>query len=82
MPRNSDLKSTPGFAQLFEDDRILWDEEKLGKFLSKRVLELGPLEGAHTYMLQQLGAKEIISIESNKRAFLKCLIIKNILTGL
>ena len=43
-----------------------------------RILELGPLEGAHTYQLEKLGAAEIVAIEANKEAFLKCLIIKEL----
>jgi SAM-dependent methyltransferase len=46
-----------------------------------RVLELGPLEGAHTYQLEKLGAASILAIEANAEAFLKCLITKEI-TGL
>src|SRR5437764_1159033 len=38
------------------------------------VLELGPLEGAHTYQLEQLGAARILAVESNVEAYLKCLI--------
>lgn len=68
-----------GSLPLFEDARIIWADEKLGGFKDKTVLELGPLEGGHTFMLERLGASSIISIESNKRAFLKCLIVKNIL---
>lgn len=42
-----------------------------------RILELGCLEGAHSLMLQSLGAKEVIAIEARKENFLKCLVIKN-----
>ena len=44
-----------------------------------RVLELGPLEGAHTYQLARLGAESILSIEANAEAYLKCLVTKEIL---
>ena len=50
-----------------------------GRFDGMRILELGPLEGAHSYQLEQLGAASITAIESNAQAFLKCLVIKNIL---
>lgn len=52
-----------------------------GRFDGMRVLELGPLEGAHTYQLEKLGATSILAIELNTEAFLKCLITKEI-TGL
>lgn len=68
-----------GYAGLFEDPRIAALLERAGGMAGKRVLELGPLEGGHTYMLSQAGAKEIISIESNQRAFVKCLITKEVL---
>ncbi len=47
-----------------------------GSLAGKRILELGPLEGAHTYRLEALGAAEIIAVEANVQAWLKCLIVK------
>lgn len=64
-----------GVADLFNDQRI----RMLNDFISvqgKSILELGPLEAGHTYMLQHMGAAEILGVESNSRAFLKCLIVK------
>jgi SAM-dependent methyltransferase len=78
MPTGSGLKSEPGPAGLFEDGRITWADEMLGGFKGKNILELGPLEGAHSYMLQKIGANTITSIESNQRAFMKCLSVKEI----
>ena len=78
MPAGSNLIAMPGFAGLFEDARIDWAAEILGGFADKTCLELGPLEGGHSYMMQRMGAKKIISIEANSRAFLKCLCIKEI----
>ncbi len=75
--------SVPGYGlgntPLFDDDRIRWIEQQCGGVRGKRVLELGPLEGGHTYMLSQAGAATITSIESNTTAFLKCLIVQNAL---
>jgi hypothetical protein len=42
------------------------------------ILELEPLEGAHTYQLAKLGADRILAIEGNAEAFLKCLVVKEI----
>ena len=78
MPDDSGLVTKPGKSRLFDDDRIKWIEEILGGFHSIDILELGPLEGGHSYMLQRMGAKKITSIEANTRAFLKCLCIKEI----
>ena len=61
----------PGFAmKAFAGDRA-------GRKL--RVLELGPLEAAHTYQFEKMGVDEIVAVESNIEAFLKCLIVKNLL---
>ncbi|MBW4693767.1 MAG: class I SAM-dependent methyltransferase [Lyngbya sp. HA4199-MV5] len=67
-----------GAAQLFSDVRIDWLVETIGGVVDKNVLELGPLEGGHTYMLEKLGASSIVAIESNTHAFLKSLIIKEL----
>jgi SAM-dependent methyltransferase len=68
-----------GHAGLFDDGRIKWFAEQCGGFEGKRVLELGPLEGGHTSMIARAGAADVIAIESNTRAFLKCLIVQNAL---
>jgi len=68
-----------GAALLFDDDRINWLEQQADGFEGKSVLELGPMEGGHTYMLWKAGASPIIAIEGNKRSYLKCLITKELL---
>ena len=68
-----------GHIGLFEDGRVKWFEERCRGFQGKTALELGPLEAAHTYMLALGGASRIVSIESNQRAFLKCLIVQQAL---
>ena len=68
-----------GTIPLFEDPRIDWAAEQLGGFKGQRVVELGPLEAGHTYMLESMGAESILAIEANKRAYLKCLIVKEVL---
>lgn len=68
-----------GNADLFEDARITWFAEQVGGFEGKTALELGPLEGGHSYMLEKLGAESVVAIEGNTRAFLKCLIVKELL---
>lgn len=51
-----------------------------GRFDGMKILELGPLEGGHTYQLERLGAGSILAIEANVEAYLKCLIVKDILS--
>ena len=78
MPDGSGLQSKPGTATLFSDGRIDWAKKVFGGIADQDILELGPLEGAHSYMLQEAGARSITSIEANTRAFLKCLCVKEL----
>lgn len=68
--------AVPAFV---DDSRVLWGEEALGGFTGAKILELGPLEGAHSYMMEHRGAASVKAIESNGRAFLRCLIVKELL---
>jgi hypothetical protein len=68
-----------GAAPHFEDGRIQWLERACGGFAGKSILELGPMEGGHTYMLAQAGASRVLAIEANSKAFLKCLLVQNAL---
>jgi hypothetical protein len=68
-----------GTALLFDDARIEWAETELGGFEGQTILDLGPLEGGHPAMFERSGAKEILAIEGNTRAFLKCLVTKEVL---
>ncbi len=68
-----------GSAKLFEDARVKWGVGALGGVEGARCVELGPLEGAHTYLLEQAGAEHVTAIEANTDAFLKCLVTKELL---
>jgi hypothetical protein len=57
-----------------------WAFDRLGGLEAKTVLELGPLEAAHSYMAQAGGAAHLTAVEANRNAFLKCLIIKELFT--
>jgi hypothetical protein len=76
-PPFDSLKAGP--MALFQDVRIAWVVQALGGIGGFTVLDLGPLEGGHAYMLEHAGASFITSIEANTRAYLKCLISKEIL---
>jgi hypothetical protein len=78
MPAGSGVVSSPGPNPLFDTPHIRRAQRLLGGFGGKTVLELGPLEGAHSYMLQRGGAERVVAIEANSRAFLKCLCVKEI----
>ncbi|SFH15293.1 class I SAM-dependent methyltransferase [Methylobacterium gossipiicola] len=65
-----------GNAQLFFDARIRLFDEAIGGFAGKKVLELGPLEAGHTYAMTLFGASEIVAVEANRDAFLRCLVVK------
>ena len=68
-----------GRAQLFDDERIHWTLERFGPLDGQSVLDLGPLEGGHTYMALRAGAARVVAIEGNTRHFLKCLLVKDLL---
>ncbi len=77
----AELGVQAGSFLLFEDPRLNWALEILGGVQDRTILELGPLEAGHTFILDRAGAKQITAIEANVRAYLKCLIVKE-LTGL
>lgn len=64
---------------LFDDPRIAWMIERLRPNDRWRILELGPLEGGHTAMLERAGTTDIVAVEAHERAFLRCLVVKNLL---
>lgn len=68
-----------GEASLFEDPRVSWAFDRLGGVAGKAVLDLGPLEGAHSYMAEQGGASRVVGVEANRMAYLKCLVTKELL---
>jgi SAM-dependent methyltransferase len=68
-----------GEAPLFEIEHVPWGVDLLGGVRGQRVVELGPLEGGHTFILDRMGAREVVAVEANTRAFLKCLISKELL---
>jgi Protein of unknown function (DUF1698) len=67
-----------GTVFLFEDERVAWALEHLGDVAGRSVLELGPLEGGHTWQMIRAGAR-VTAVEANTRAYLKCLIVKEVL---
>ena len=67
-----------GKLPLFQDPRIAWAIGTFGDLTGRSVLELGPLEAAHTSMLAKAGA-HVDAIESNEIAYFKCLITREIL---
>ncbi|MBC8104440.1 MAG: class I SAM-dependent methyltransferase, partial [Cytophagales bacterium] len=74
----ADIRSG-GESPLFDDPRVAWAIEQIGGISGKTVLELGPLEGGHTYQFDRAGAASIVAVEANTRGYLKCLIAKEVL---
>lgn len=70
-----------GTSRLFDDSRLQALIDLAGGVRGRRVLELGPLEAAHSYMLEHAGAESVVAIEACVLSYLKCLIVKEI-TGL
>jgi hypothetical protein len=74
-PEHADLHA--GTVPLFDDQRIAWLADRLD-LSGNDVLELGSLEGGHSYMLQKFGVARVAAVESNSRAYLKSLVVKEI----
>ena len=70
---------TTGSIPAFDDPRIHWALGEIGGVAGRTVLELGPLEGGHSYLLERAGARAVLAIEANAHAYLKCLLVKEIL---
>jgi hypothetical protein len=52
---------TAGEIPLFEDERVEWALGHLGNVAGRTVLELGPLEGGHSSMLERAGALAVVA---------------------
>lgn len=78
MPDELEVDSK-GKGKLHDDGRIHWAGSMLGGFADKTILELGPLEACHTAMMESAGAKSVLGIEANSKAFLRCLVVKELL---
>jgi hypothetical protein len=76
MPPETGLVA--GKAFLYADTRIAWLSRQYD-FRDKSILELGPLEGFHSYMLDRAGAASVDAIEANALAFMRCLVTKEVL---
>lgn len=76
-----ELGLSAGTEPMFEDPRVrIFGSENIpGGIAGKSILELGPFEAYNTYHFEQLGAREVISIEGNNINLLKCLILKQAL---
>lgn len=68
-----------GGAIALEDDARFsaWLETGV-EIRGKRVLELGPLEGAHSKYLCEAGAREVVAVEGRPQNYLKCCLVKNV----
>lgn len=76
FPAHVNVKA--GDNPLYNDGRLQWLTTQT-PVAGRRVLELGPLEGSHTFQLLQAAAASVTAIESNRRSFLKCLVTKELL---
>lgn len=77
LPPQVKVKAGPG--SFYSDGRITWAIQQYGPLKGRKILELGPLEGSHTYMLEKQEPDFIHAIEANKTAFLRCLVVKELL---
>lgn len=75
----AELGIEAGTIPLFADGRITWALQNYGSIEDKTILEVGPLEGMHTHMLNQQRPARIDAIEANRLCFLRCLLTRQIL---
>lgn len=69
---------TGGYFRAYEDPRIVWGMNLIGGAANKLVIELGPMEAGHSLLMERMGAGSVLAIEANPRAYLKCLVTKEI----
>lgn len=67
-----------GMIPLYEAPCLRRQLELIGGAGGKRALELGPLEAAHTRILCEQGAREVIAVEGFREAWLRCLVVKEV----
>ena len=74
----SQYRLNAGSIETYNDPRIRWAINTFGSLEGCRVLELEPLDGGHSSMLEAAGA-QVDAVEPNRLAFLRCLITKEVL---
>lgn len=67
-----------GTQALGEDARLDWLLAVAGGVEGRAVLELGPMEGAHTRTMLARGAASVVAVEGFRPAWLRCLVVKEI----
>ena len=78
FPDDVDVDSGGTYPQ-FADERMGWGLRCLGGVDGATVLELGPMEGGHTAMIERAGARQVVAVEANIQCFLRCLVTKEVL---
>lgn len=77
FPESYQLES--GESLLFQDHRLIWALQQLQPQNLWDVVELGPLEGGHSfYMENHTPVRSITAIEANRLCWVKCLVTKEI----
>lgn len=78
-----EMKVSAGWVNHFDpevDPRVAWVERTItGGIAGRSVLELGPFEGYQTALLERAGASSVLAVEGSRTAYLKCLIVKELL---
>ena len=77
LPPQAGAEAGSGF--FYHDGRILWALQQFGSLSGKSVLEIGPLEASHTYLIENHGPALLHAVEANRLSFLRCLVVKELL---
>lgn len=75
----AEFQVNAGQATHFEDVRLFWAMQQFQPKNNWEVLELGPMEGGHSYFMEKnTPVRSITAIEANRQCWVKCLIAKEI----
>lgn len=74
-----ELGLSAGHLAMADDPRIAWALDRMGDLTGKDVLEVGPLDGMHTAMLNTRRPRKIDAVEANRLCYLRCLVTDQIL---
>lgn len=74
-----EMQLQAGHLALYADPRIAWAIDRFGSLADQTILEIGPLEGMHTFMLNRQSPRRIDAVEANRLCYLRCLVTDQIL---
>ena len=65
LPDVDGVSLKTGKLGLSDDKNVRWANEQVGGFRGMQIIELGPLEGGHSYLLSHVGVEHVLAVEAN-----------------